>query len=80
LDQWLESAKTLGSPDVDSYVNGITRDLETVKNAILYSHDDGLAEGGVNKIKRIKHTMYGRASFDTLRTKVLLYENWRLVN
>jgi transposase len=80
LEQWLESAKTLGSPDVDSYVNGITRDIDAVKNAILYSHDNGLAEGSVNKIKRIKHTMYGRASFTTLRTKVLMYENWRFVN
>ena len=80
LEQWLESARSLGSPDVESYVNGITRDIGAVKNAILYSHNNGLAEGSVNKIKRIKHTMYGRASFETLRTKTLLYERWRLIN
>jgi transposase len=80
LEQWLESAKTLGSPDVDSCVNGIKRDIDAVKNAILHSHNNGLAEGSVNKIKRIKHMMYGRASFSTLRTKVLMYENWRFVN
>jgi transposase len=80
LDQWLESAKTLGSPDVDSCVNGINRDIDAVKNAILHSHNNGLAEGSVNKIKRIKYTVYGRASFSTLRTKVLTYENWRFVN
>jgi transposase len=80
LEQWLESAKTLGSPDVAGCVNGINRDIDAVKNAILYNHNNGLAEGSVNKIKRIKHTMYGRASFSTLRTKVLMYENWRLVN
>ena len=80
LEQWLESAKSLGSTDVESYVNGIARDIVAVKNAILYSHNNGLAEGSVNKIKRIKHTMYGRASFDTLRTKTLLYERWRFIN
>lgn len=80
LEQWLESARSLGSTDVESYVNGITRDIAAVKNAILYSHNNGLAEGSVNKIKRIKHTMYGRASFVTLRTKTLLYERWRFIN
>lgn len=80
LEQWLESAKAIGSADIDSFVNGITRDIDAVKNAILYSYNNGLAEGSVNKIKRIKHTMYGRAGFSTLRTKVLLGERWRVVN
>jgi transposase len=80
LEQWLQSAKSLGSPDVDSYTNGISRDIDAVKNAILHNHNNGLAEGSVNKIKRIKHAMYGRASFSTLRTKVLMYEDWRFFN
>jgi len=80
LEQWLESAKALGSPDVNSFVNGITRDMQAVRNAIIYEYNNGLAEGSVNKIKRIKHTMYGRAHFSTLRTKTLKYEFWRSVN
>jgi transposase len=80
LDQWLESAKTLGSLDVNSFVNGIMRDKEAVTNAILYSYNNGLAEGSINKIKRIKHTMYGKASFNTLRIKTLMYERWRCFN
>jgi transposase len=80
LEQWLESAKTLGSADVDSFINGITRDKAAVTNAILYNYNNGLAEGSVNKIKRIKHTMYGKASFDTLRKKTLIYERWRCLN
>jgi len=80
LDGWLKSAQSLGSPDVDSFVNGVTRDIDAVKNAITTEYSNGLAEGSVNKIKRIKHTMYGKASFDTLRMKVLMYENWKLIN
>jgi transposase len=80
LDGWLKSAQSLGSPDVDSFVNGIKRDIDAVRNAIATKYSNGLAEGSVNKIKRIKHTMYGRASFGTLRTKVLMYEHWRLIN
>jgi transposase len=80
LEQWLESAKILGSADINSFVNGIAHDINAVRNAIIYPYSNGLAEGSVNKIKRIKHTMYGKASFTTLRTKVLLGEKWRRIN
>ena len=80
LEDWFESAYSLGSPDINSFVNGTIRDIDAVRNAIIFSYSNGLAEGSINKIKRIKHTMYGRASFSTLRTKTLMYESWRLFN
>lgn len=80
LDQWMISANALGIPDIDSFVNGLTHDIDAVRNAILYEYNNGRAEGCVNKIKRIKHSMYGRASFLTLRTKVLLEQKWRGFN
>jgi transposase len=80
IEQWLDSAKSLDSPDINSFVNGITRDIDAVRNAIIFDYSNGLAEGSVNKIKRIKHTMYGKASFSTLRTKTLMYEFWKSVN
>ena len=61
-------------------MGGITRDIDAVKNAIIFDYSNGLAEGSINKIKRIKHTMYGKASFSTLRTKTLMYESWRYIN
>ena len=80
LGQWLASAAAIGSPDITSFANGITRDIDAVRNAIIYDYNNGIAEGCVNKIKRFKHTMYGRASFSILRTKVLLEQNWRCLN
>ena len=80
LDVWIETAKSIESPDIESYVNGLRRDIDAVKNAIIYDYSNGLAEGSINKIKRIKHTMYGRAGFSTLRTKTLMYERWRCFN
>ena len=80
LEGWFVFANSLGSPDIDSFVNGTIRDIDAVRNAINYSYSNGLAEGSINKIKRIKHTMYGRASFSTLRTKTLMYESWRSIN
>jgi len=77
LDVWIETAKSIESPDIESFVNGLRRDIHAVKNAIIYDYSNGLAEGSINKIKRIKHIMYGRACFLTLRTKTLMYERWR---
>ena len=59
-------------PEIDSFLNGIERDFEAVKNGIKYDYNNGLAEGSVNKIKVIKRIMYGRCSFDILKQKVLL--------
>ena len=37
-------------------------------------YNNGLAEGSVNKIKVIKRIMYGRNSFNLLKSKVLFHE------
>lgn len=74
LAQWLTCAAAVGSPDFTSFVNGITRDIDAVRNAIICDYNNGIAEGCVNKIKRFKHTMYGRASFP------MLEQNWRFIN
>ena len=59
--------------ELQSYVEGISSDLDAVKNAIQYDYNNGLAEGSVTKIKLIKRVMYGRNSFQLLRAKVLLH-------
>ena len=38
---------------MNSFIHGIERDIEAVKNAIIYEYNNGLAEGSVNKIKVI---------------------------
>ena len=54
------------------YHRDVEKDLEAVKNAIIYQYSNGLAEGTVNKIKVIKRIMYGRCGFEMLRRKILL--------
>ena len=80
LDVWIESAKTLNSDDINSFLNGISRDIIAVKNAIQYDYNNGIAEGNINKIKLIKRIMFGRCSFDTLRRKTLMLEQCKFVN
>ena len=72
LDKWITKTKNYKIPEMNSFITGIERDLEAVKNGIKYEYNNGLAEGSVNKIKLIKRIMYGRCSFNLLKQKVLL--------
>jgi len=80
LDAWIQEVLLLGLDETTSFCNGITKDLDAVKNAIRYDYNNGLAEGSVNKLKLIKRIMYGRHSFKLLRNKSLLLENHGRVN
>jgi predicted transcriptional regulator len=80
LDAWIEEALSLGIGEINSFIGGVTRDKEAVKNAIRYDYSNGLAEGSVNKLKVIKRIMYGRCSFKLLRKKLLLLEAKRKIN
>lgn len=55
-----------------SFANGLTRDISAVENGINMNWSNGGVEGHVNRIKNIKRQMYGRASFELLRKKVIL--------
>lgn len=74
LEAWMIQAKDSGIREINSFVEGVRRDLDAVKNAIILPESNGLAEGSVNKLKVIKRIMYGRCSFDTLRRKTLALE------
>jgi predicted transcriptional regulator len=80
IDSWIADAGALGVDEVIGFINGISGDLEAVKNAIRYEYNNGLAEGSVNKLKLIKRIMYGRSSFRMLRSKTLLLEACRICN
>ena len=80
LDTWMEFARTLGSDDINSFLNGLSHDIEAVKNAIIYEYNNGLAEGSINKIKLYKKIMFGRCSFDMLSNKTLWLEYMKNIN
>jgi transposase len=63
-------------PEIQTYINGVRKDINAVKNGISLAYNNGLAEGSVNKIKVIKRIMYGRNSFDLLKAKGLFYEEF----
>ena len=55
-----------------TFARGMLRDIEAVENGINMPWSNGAVEGHVNRIKSIKRQMYGRASFELLRKKVIL--------
>lgn len=77
LDAWLVKLEKFNIPELQTYVNGIRQDIVAVKNGIAMQYNNGLAEGSVNKLKVIKRIMYGINSFELLKAKVLLHEQFR---
>ena len=58
-----------------TFARGLSRDIKAVGNGINMHWSNGAVEGHVNRIKSIKRQMYGRASFELLRKKVILSQS-----
>jgi len=80
LNSWIGKAKSLGIEELSSFIEGLTRDPDAVRMAVVSPYSNGLAEGSINKLKLIKRVMYGRCSFDTLKNKTLWLEYFRHLN
>jgi ADP-heptose:LPS heptosyltransferase len=64
LEERIEKANNLKIRKKDKFVNGLKRDMQAVRNVIIYEYNNGLAEGSVNKVKVIKRIMCGRNKFE----------------
>ena len=72
FDTWLDEAQQSNITILQTFVHGLKLDDDAVKAARTSVWSNGQVEGQVNKLKLIKRQMYGRASFDLLRKRVLL--------
>jgi transposase len=71
LDDWLRSALHAGIPELRSFAVKLRQDQEAVQAGLVLSYNNGPVEGHVHRLKYLKRQMYGRASFDLLRLRVL---------
>ena len=53
------------------FARHLLRDQDAVAAALQLPWSNGMVEGQVHRLKLIKRQMYGRASFDLLRLRVL---------
>jgi transposase len=73
LEAWLAAVEADHQAGLRSFTIGIRHDMQAVINGLTLHWNSGRVEGTVNKIKMIKRQMYGRASFDLLRKRVILH-------
>ena len=71
LKTWLDSYAQSPISELKSFAYGIKMDIKAVNNAIDLDTSNGIVEGYVNKLKAVKRVMYGRASVELLRTKMV---------
>jgi len=71
LDAWLAQVASSDLPELESFARGIEKDKAAVHLGLTRSTNNAQVEGQVTKLKLIKRTMYGRASFSLLRQRVL---------
>ncbi len=72
FEQWLSEARTCGVRAVETFAAGLEQDGSAIREALTTPWSNAQAEGQITKLKLLKRQMYGRASFDLLRRRVLL--------
>jgi transposase len=71
LDEWLKEADAWEAEVMGRFAKGLKKDLAAVRAGLTESRRNGPVEGLVHKLKLMKRSMYGRASFGLLRSRVL---------
>jgi transposase len=71
LTDWLDRATTSGSMPFRNFAKSLRQDEAAIRAAVTLRWSNGITEGHVNRLKMIKRTAYGRASFALLRQRGL---------
>ena len=71
LAEWCGQAKASGIAELVSFVRGIAKDREAVIAGLSTKYSNGQVEGQNTKLKLIKRMMYGRASVELLRKRLI---------
>jgi len=71
LYTWLRHAETSGIKEVQALARSIWLDQAAVEAAVRLDWSQGQVEGQVNRLKTTKRAMYGRASLDVLRRRLV---------
>jgi transposase len=71
LEDWIGEAKASGVAELKAFAVKLFQDMEAVVAALVMDYSQGQTEGRINKLKLVKHSMYGRGKFDLLRQRIL---------
>jgi hypothetical protein len=71
FDRWLKRLSRCEAAEMQSFARSLRADLPAVRAAFTLPWSNGQTEGHVNRLKFLKRQMYGRASVELLRLRVL---------
>jgi hypothetical protein len=71
LDTWLSDAASSSVHAMRQFSATLRRDLGALRNAISEPGSNGQTEGQINRLKTLKHAMYGRAGTELVRARML---------
>lgn len=71
FDGWLQRVEQQGISELSGFAQSLKKDCDAVKAGLTLSWSQGPVEGHVHRLKLLKRQMYGKASFETLRKRVL---------
>ncbi|MER7200723.1 transposase [Streptomyces sp. CB01635] len=72
LPTWIDAVDASQLPGLTGFALRLHRDFDTVTAGLTLDWSSGSIEGAVNRIKKIKRQLYGRAGFELLRKMILL--------
>ncbi|WP_329525236.1 transposase [Streptomyces sp. NBC_01462] len=72
LPAWIDAVDASQLPGLTGFALHLLRDLDAVAAGLTLDWSSGSIEGAVNRIKKIKRQLYGRAGFELLRKMILL--------
>ena len=72
LIRWMKEHWKTKISSLKTFVIGLKKDYQAVRNTIRLNITNGMTEGFVNKLKAVKRTMYGRAGINLLKNKLVL--------
>ncbi|MFE7927896.1 transposase [Streptomyces sp. NPDC057456] len=72
LPTWIDAVDASQLPGLTNFALHLLRDLDAMTAGLTLEWSSGSVEGAVNRIKKIKRQLYGRAGFELLRKMILL--------
>jgi transposase len=71
FDAWFERCRQATAVEVQNFAVGMRREEAAIRAALSEPWSTGPVEGQITRLKRIKRQMYGRASLEVNRVRVL---------
>ncbi|HWQ35505.1 MAG TPA: transposase [Blastocatellia bacterium] len=71
FEQWVMRAEQSGLAELKGFAKGLRKDQAAVVASLKHHWSNGQTEGPINRLKMIRRSMFGRASLDLLRARVL---------